>query len=71
MSVPARLRLCASSPICSICPRIEVTLIGSDPRVAAASAGPNTSDIHRKRSSTSEEYAPYRNTFPSPSFKLQ
>ena len=56
ISVPARLRLCASSPICSIWVRMPVTSVASSvPRTAACSRGPSTSPIQRSRVSTSEE----------------
>ena len=58
ISVPARLRLWASSPICSICVRIPVTSTCSAERTAACSRGPRTSPIHRRRVRTSGEYAP-------------
>ena len=58
ISVPARLRLCASSPICSIWVRIPVMSTGPVARTAAASSGPSTADIQRSRSSTSGPYAP-------------
>ena len=55
MSVPARLRLCASSPICTIWARIALTSTGPWPRTAACSSGPSTADIQRSRSITSGE----------------
>ena len=56
ISVPARLRLCASSPICSIWVRMPVTSGASSvPRTAACSRGPSTSPIQRSRVSTSDE----------------
>ena len=69
--MPARLRLCASSPICSIWPRIAVTSTGSPARTARWRSGPSTSFIQRRRVSTSGEYAPYRRTLPRPSFSVQ
>jgi hypothetical protein len=51
--VPARLRLCASSPIWSIWVRIPVTSTGPAPATAVCSSGPSTADIQRSRSSTS------------------
>ena len=53
MSEPARLRLCPSSPICSIwaSDRLDVErVVRSRPRTAAASTGPSTSRIQRSRS---------------------
>ena len=58
ISVPARLRLCPSSPICTIWPMIAVMSTGPAVRTAAASAGPRTADIQRSRSITSGPYAP-------------
>ena len=55
MSVPVRLRLCASSPICTIWARIALTSTGPWPRTAACSSGPSTDDIQRSRSITSGE----------------
>ncbi len=56
--VPARLRLCPSSPICSICAMIAVTSTPPARRTADCSAGPSTADIQRSRSRTSGPYAP-------------
>ena len=54
ISEPARLRLWASSPICSICAAIALTSSGSSRlRTAAGSTGPRTSRIQRSRSITS------------------
>ena len=58
--VPARLRLWASSPICSIWVRMPVTSTGPapesrTPRTARWSSGPSTSPIQRSRVSTSGE----------------
>jgi hypothetical protein len=55
---PARLRLCPSSPIWSICARMDFTSMGSAPassgvRTAVASTGPSTFDIQCSRSITS------------------
>ena len=55
ISVPARLRLCASSPIWSIWVRIPVTSTGTAARTAACSSGPSTAPIQRSRVSTSGE----------------
>ncbi len=54
ISEPARLRLCASSPICSIWARIPVTSSGSvRERTAACRIGPITSVIQCRRVITS------------------
>ncbi len=53
MRVPARLRLCPSSPMASICPTIALTSTGPCTRTAARSAGPSTAPIQRSRSITS------------------
>jgi hypothetical protein len=73
ISDPARLRLCPSSPICSIWARIALTSIGSPgrPRTASASTGPRTSRIQASRVSTSSSKAPIRRTFPRPSFRFE
>ena len=53
INVPARFRLCPSSPICTIWPMIAVMSTGPVARTAAASAGPSTSAIQRSRVITS------------------
>ena len=69
--VPARLRLWASSPICSICVRMPVASTGPVCCTALCRSGPRTSDIQRSRWITSGEYAPYRSTLPRPSLSEQ
>ena len=53
MRVPARLRLCPSSPMVSICPTSALTSTGPCRRTAACKAGPSTAPIQRSRSITS------------------
>ena len=76
ISDPARLRLCPSSPICSIWARIALTSIGSlpasiEPRTAFDRIGPSTSRIQASRVRTSSLKAPIRSTLPRPSLRLQ
>jgi hypothetical protein len=53
ISVPARLRLCPSSPICSIWAMIALMSTGPLARTACCSTGPSTAAIQRSRSITS------------------
>ena len=69
--VAARLRLWHSSPICRAWAMRLRTSTGPRLWSVAASRGPSTRSNHRRRSMTSGEYAPYRRTFPRPSFNVQ